>query len=426
MRRSLTPSLLLFSLILVGLATFQSSLLVLAIPLALYILLGLIFSPDKVDIEIERVLSAERVAPDTLVKVTLHLKNNGSSLEEILLEDHIPPALSIEEGKIIHFCTLAPNERKTWSYTVSGTRGSYVFSDIEIRSSDHFGLVYHQEVLKIPGQLFVIPRVPRLRNITIRPRHTRVYAGTIPARVGGTGIDFFGVREYQTGDSLRRINWRTSARHQQNLFTNEFEQERAADVGIILDGRKLSNIGRDGHSLFEHTVSAAAGLADHFLSTGNRVGILFYGRVLRWSTPGYGNIQRERLLQALARAKTGDSQVFTNLDNLPTQLFPPNSQLVLVTPLVKGDAKMLIQLRSRGYQIMVVSPDPISYELRGLPDNPDVKLAARVLRTERNMVLMRLKRSGLQVVDWDVNIPLDRILESRLGRPPAWHNATGK
>ena len=98
----------------------------------------------------------------------------------------------------------------------------------------------------------------------------------------------------------------------------------------------------------------------------------------------------------------------------------------MVTPLAKGDDKVLIQLRSRGYQIIVISPDPISYELSSLPDDPDVKLAARVLRTERNMLLMRLKRSGLQVVDWDVNIPLDKILKSRLGRPPAWHNATGK
>ena len=426
MRRNLIPSLLLFSLILAGLASFQSSILALAIPLALYLLFGLIFAPDKVELGIKRVLSAERVAPNTLVTVTLSIKNNGSSLEEILLEDHIPPALSIEEGNLIHFCTLAPGESTAWTYTVSGTRGSYVFSDIKVRTSDHFALAYHQEILKIPGQLFVLPRVPRLKNITIRPRHTRVYSGKIPARVGGPGIDFFGVREYQTGDSLRWINWRTSARHQQALFTNEFEQERAADVGIILDGRELSNIGSGGHSLFEYSVSAAAGLADHFLSAGNRVGILFYGRVLLWNAPGYGNIQRERLLQALARAKTGDSQVFTNLENLPTKLFPPNSQLVLVTPLAKGDDKVLIQLRSRGYQIIVISPDPISYELSSLPDDPDVKLAARVLRTERNMLLMRLKRSGLQVVDWDVNIPLDKILKSRLGRPPAWHNATGK
>jgi len=94
--------------------------------------------------------------------------------------------------------------------------------------------------------------------------------------------------------------------------------------------------------------------------------------------------------------------------------------------LVKNDLKMLVRLRSRGYQIMIISPDPVSYELQNLEDKPDVKLAARIIRMERKMLLKRLQRSGIQTVDWDVSLPLDRVLESRLGRPPAWHNATGR
>ena len=426
MRRNLIPALLLYSLIFVGLAGFRSHLLALALPLALYLLLGLIFAPGEIEVEIERTLSAERVAPGAPVTVTLKVTNVGALLEEFLVEDRISPALSLEEGNPRHLCTLAPGESISWEYTVSGSRGAYTFSDVGMSVSDHLGLVYRKAVLEVPGQLFVLPQITRLRNITIRPRRTRVYSGTIPARVGGPGVDFFGVREYQVGDSTRWINWRASARHQQMLFSNEFEQERVADVGIILDGREISNITRDGHSLFEHTVSAAAALADFFLSAGNRVGILFYGRVLRWSYPGYGNIQRERLMQALSRAETGDSQVFSDLAHIPTRLFPPHSQLALVTPLVKDDLKMLVRLRSRGYQVMVISPDPVSYELRDLPDNPHVRLAARILRMERKMLLQRLQHSGIQTVDWDVALPLDRVLKSRLGRPPAWHNATGR
>ena len=56
-------------------------------------------------------------------------------------------------------------------------------------------------------------------------------------------MSFWGVREYQMGDSLRHINWKIAARRMiaarqaQELFTNEFEQERIADVGLILDAR---------------------------------------------------------------------------------------------------------------------------------------------------------------------------------------------
>ena len=71
---------------------------------------------------------------------------------------------------------------------------------------------------------------------------------------------------------------------------------------------------------------------------------------------------------------------------------------------------------------MVISPDPVSYELRSLPQNPNTQLAARVLGMERRMLIMRLQRAGIQALDWDVELPLDRLVKSRLGRPPAWRN----
>ena len=275
------------------------------------------------------------------------------------------------------------------------------------------------------GQLFILPTVLRLKNVTIRPRQTRVYSGTIPARVGGPGVEFFGVREYQPGDPPHWINWHASARHQHAIFSNEYEQERVADVGIIVDGRQRTDLLRVGHSLFEHTVNAAAALADAFLSAGNRVGMLVYGQYLHWTFPAYGRVQKERILQALARARTGESQVFSDLGNIPTRLFPANSQLVLVSPVVDDDVKTLVHLRSRGYQVMVISPDPVAYELSALQENEEIHMAARIVRLERRLLLNRLKRAGIQIVDWDVNQPLDRVIKSRLGRPPGWLRVLG-
>jgi uncharacterized protein (DUF58 family) len=72
-----------------------------------------------------------------------------------------------------------------------------------------------------------------------------------------------------------------------------------------------------------NTRSAAAALVDTFLTAGNRVGLLLYSQYLSWTFPGYGKIQRERILQALARAEVGDSQVFSDLMYLPARLFQP-------------------------------------------------------------------------------------------------------
>ena len=409
---------LLYALLFTALADMRGEVLALAIPLALYLLLGLYFAPEEINIRIERKLSAERVTPNQPVVVTLRVTNLGDSLEELLLEDQFAPALKITKGYASRLCTLKKGESIIWHYTISGTRGSFLFKGVETHVSDHLNIARKTKFIPTEGQLFVIPPFTRIKNITIRPRQTRTYSGSIPARIGGPGVEFYGLREYQPGDSPRWVNWRASARHPQALFSNEYEQERVADVGIILDGRESVNIGDGRNAIFEHSVIAAAALADSFISAGNRVGLLRYGHTLRWTFPGYGHVQRERIMQSLSRAAIGDSSVFADLARIPAQLFPTNSQLVLISPLQNDDYKTLLRLRARGYQVMVISPNPVSYEQRNLPDTPETRLAARILDMERQMLLLRLRRAGVQVLDWDVNLPLDRLVKSRLGRPP--------
>ena len=150
----------------------------------------------------------------------------------------------------------------------------------------------------------------------------------------------------------------------------------------------------------------------------DRVGLLFYSSYLDWTVPGYGRVQRERILHALANARLGESMVFTALKYVPARLFPPESQLIVVSPLAEDDLQPLVQLRALGYQVLVVSPDPISFEISHLVDRPDVRLAERVVRLERRLLLKRLQRAGVQVLDWDVNVPFDHLVRQRLGRVP--------
>jgi uncharacterized protein (DUF58 family) len=320
---------------------------------------------------------------------------------------------------------LAPGESAGLSYSVAAHRGSYDLDEVYVAATDALGVYRKRQVLSAPGHLSVVPRAQKLRRLAIRPLRTRGSAGTVPARVGGTGTDFFGVRQYQMGDPRRWINWRISARHPQELFSNEFEQERIADVGLILDARERSNVYVNGDALFEHAIRATASLAETFLSDGNRVGLLVYGRALDWTFPGYGKVQRERILQALARARTGESQIFENLDYLPTRYFPAGSQLVMVSPLNSEDPPSLIRLRARGYQLMVIRPDSLDFEVRGSEADPAVDMASRLLRTERVLVSRRLQQAGIQVVDWKVDTRFDRAVHASLGRMPHWFRAIG-
>jgi uncharacterized protein (DUF58 family) len=427
MSRSLFLSLLTYALLLVGVMTLQGELIALALPLVTYLLIGYLQTPDKLTLEATRQLSVERAAPNQDVEVTVTVTNQGSGLEEVLLEDKVPAGLAVRLESSRHLVRLASGESLTYAYTVSGPRGGYVFEGLDAQTNGHLAIRTLKVHVEAKGRLFVLPPVTRLRHVAIRPRRTRVYAGTIPARAGGPGTEFFGVREYQPGDPPHSINWRASARSMEALYSNEYQQERVADVGIVVDGRLKTNEFARGHSLFDHSVQAAASMADALLNQGNRVGLLLYASYLGWTLPGYGRIQRERILHALANARTGDSQVFSDLEHIPTRLFPPESQIIFVSPLIEDDLKPLIQLRAQGYDVLVVSPNPVEFELSYLGNsNPNVELAGRVLRMERVLLLQRLQRANIQALDWDVREPFDILVKRRLSHAPAWLRAIGR
>ena len=427
MSRSVLLSLLTYVLLLGGIVLLQGEFIALALPLVAYLLIGYLQAPEQVMLEATRRIAAERVSPHADVDVTVTVTNRGKTLEEVLLEDLVPSGLSIRSGLSRHLLKLAKGASYTFTYTVAGPRGAYVFQGLNVRASDALAVRGSSVRVEARGRLFVLPPVMPVRNVTIRPRRTRVHSGTIPARAGGSGTEFFGVREYQPGDSPRAINWRASTRYGDTLYANEYQQERVADVGIILDGRPRSNEFSRGRSLFEHSVQAAASLADALLSQGNRVGLLLYASYLRWTFPGYGKVQRERILHALANARTGDSQVFYDLMYIPTRLFPPESQIIFVSPLVDDDLQPLIQLRAHGYDVLVVSPNPVKFELSYLPSaDPNVGLAGRVVQMERGLLLQRLQRAGILVVDWDIREPFDAVVRRRLGRVPLWLRAYGR
>jgi uncharacterized protein (DUF58 family) len=426
MSKSLLLGFITYSLLLVGIASVRGEFIALALPFVVYLLAGFLFAPDKIQLKATRHLSTERTLPNAEITVTVTVTNHGPQLEEILLDDNVPADLRVRFGQSRHLIRLPKDSAYTFSYKVTGPRGGYGFETVKAKINDHLRMTSREVQIEAKAKLFIFPLVTRLRHVAIRPRRTRVYAGTIPARVGGSGTEFFGVREYHPGDPVRAINWRASAHQEDVLYANEFQQERVADVGIILDGRLRMNEFAHGHSLFEYSVQAAAALADALLTQGNRVGMLVYAAFLRWTVPGYGKIQREKILFSLAHAKPGGSEVFSDLEHLPTRLFPPESQIILVSPLHEDDLMPLIQMRAQGYQILVISPNPVKFELSYLPKTKNVKLAGRVIQMERSLMMQRVQRAGIQVLDWDVSEPFDLVVKRKLSHPPGWLRAVGR
>lgn len=448
-----------YGLLLVGMATLQGVDILLAIPLLVYLGAAILSAPGKVNLVAERRIEKGIVEQNAPVLVTVTLTNQDGFADEIFIEDVIPSDTKLLSGQPRQLLLLEQPVQDSspqtieLNYALSFRRGEKAFTKTNIVINEHFGLIQQRLQLPTPGQVQIMPSSAPLRKVTIHPEQTRGFTGAIPARLKGAGMSFLGVREYQVGDSLRRINWKIAARKMQwqeapiqpvrgahltqtpgrqprslaapQLFTNQFEQERIADVGLILDARDQTNVTTPQIELFDYSIQATAALAEAFLAEGHRVSLLIYGFGMQRVFPGYGKIQRELILRALAKAEPGSNYALESLNNLPIRLFPALSQLVMISPLGARDHPAYVRMRKKGYEVLLVSPNPVEFEA-GLSEpltppaittqTKHVDPALHLARLERNLALRRLTRIGVQVVDWPVDLPLEQTMHTALGR----------
>jgi uncharacterized protein (DUF58 family) len=412
---------LIYAILLISLITFRGELISLSIPLILYLFTGWLGSPSPENIKISVDLGRTRVSEGELVDIQLQFENCGEQVCLLKVQQSLPPELIPIGDSPDILTSLKPGENFEKKTIVKCARGIHSLGEITLLASDPLGSHFKQEIHHSSDAIHTLPIPRTIRNIKIRPRRTKVYAGTIPANRGGIGNEFFSVRTYSYGDSLQRINWRASARHESKYFINLFQQERVAEVAVLVDARSQSNILSHSVSVLNYSVQAAATVANSLLATGNRVGLLSFGSHLEWTFPGYGRIQRERILHALAKVRTGESQIFNELKNLPVRLFPAQSQLILISPLLNEDFEMLVQLRARGYPLLVISPNLLGYLVEGVASrSPTARMASRLATLERNLLLRKLGQAGILVLPWDIRRPVEDTLNRFHRSPTQW------
>ncbi|HEY5902688.1 MAG TPA: hypothetical protein VIU39_09045, partial [Anaerolineales bacterium] len=140
MNRPLPLILIIYGLLLAALLTLRGELLALLILPGLYLLAGYLRGPEQIRLEVSRELSTDRAVPGSPVQVAVSILNRGGMLEEVLLEDILPPGLTLEGGSARSLTTLAPGASHSLRYSVSGPRGGYAFEGLLVRASDHLGV----------------------------------------------------------------------------------------------------------------------------------------------------------------------------------------------------------------------------------------------------------------------------------------------
>jgi uncharacterized protein (DUF58 family) len=146
-------------------------------------------------------------------------------------------------------------------------RGRYRFTEARAVLDDPFGLERVEQPLPGEGTLLVYPRLVELDGVFTQG--IEAHQGRRLALWRPAGFDLHSVREYQEGESLRKVHWPTTARRGE-LMVKDFDDAARDEIAIVLDAQAGIEVGEAPHSSFELLVRSAGSILQAHVRAGRR------------------------------------------------------------------------------------------------------------------------------------------------------------
>jgi uncharacterized protein (DUF58 family) len=143
-------------------------------------------------------------------------------------------------------------------------RGRYAYHDVRAELLDPFALEQAIVPLPAPGALLVYPRLVRLGPL-FSESGDRSHDGRRLLLRRHSGFELHSVREYEQGESLRRVHWRSTARRGQ-LMVKELEDSPRDEIAVLLDADSKAVLGES----FDVQVRAAGSILEAYVRRGRR------------------------------------------------------------------------------------------------------------------------------------------------------------
>jgi uncharacterized protein (DUF58 family) len=319
----------------------------------------------------------------------------------------LPDGIELVDGENPVTLRLVAGEHRELELRLAARRwGVHELGPLYVRARDPLGLLVAEGALPRTPSVRVYPREDTLRRI-LQPRDTQVFSGSEVARHKGEGIEFADVRPWAPGDTLKRVNWRASARRSE-VWVNESHPERNTDVIFFVDSFEEAR--RGGAGTLDFAVRATAALADAYVGRRDRVGLVSFGGILRWLQPGMGTVQLYRVIDALLDTEVILSYYWTNIEVIPRRMLPPSALVIALTPLIdRRSVGALLDLRARGFDLVVIDVSPVPFTRR--PSSGLDATAYDIWTLHREAVRHRLQGAGVAVAEWREGTPLQAVLE---------------
>lgn len=337
----------------------------------------------------------------------LQVHNRGTRAVRALIRDAWQP--SAGAGTNRHRIALRPGDSATLRTSLTPTRRGDRLSDrVTVRSYGPLGLAARQRSTDIPGVVRALPPFPSRRQLPGLLQLLRQLDGRAAVRTRGQGTEFDSLRDYVTGDDVRSIDWRATARRR-TVVVRTWQPERDRHVVIVLDTSRTSAARVQDMPRLDSAMDAALLLTALASRAGDRVDLLAGDRVVhtRVSTSPHSDLLRS-VTSALAPVQPALLEAdWSTLATAVAERARRRALVVLLTPLEpaaieEGMLPVIGPLTRRHLVVLASVQDPELTEMThtvGTEEGAYRAAAAEQTLRRRERTALVLERLGVHVVD---------------------------
>ncbi|MEX0719022.1 MAG: DUF58 domain-containing protein [Balneolaceae bacterium] len=225
-------------------------------------------------------VNGKRIVPRRLSNgdenvIRIHLTNQYNFSVKVEVIDEIPHQFQLRNFSIQ--ANIEGNSEKEYTYKLRPTqRGEYDFGDINIFAVSRIGFMRRKIRIKAGTRVPVYPSFIQMRKFemyAISNRLTDIGIKKI-RRVGHT-MEFDQIKEYVTGDDVRSINWKATARAN-SLMVNQYQDERSQNVINIIDMGRVMKMPFEGLHLLDYAINTSLVISNIALIKDDKAGLITF------------------------------------------------------------------------------------------------------------------------------------------------------
>jgi uncharacterized protein (DUF58 family) len=361
---------------------------------------------------------------DQADRIAWIVENQGGFPIALQLADRIPDGARAQPPTLN--VNSPPRSRTTFHYELVPTeRGMAAFGDLDYRIRGPLGLAWLQKRLPAHLDIRCLPHLANAKAAELAERRALVrQAGSHRYRWRGAGTSFESLREYNSQDDIRWVDWKATARLTRPISRN-FEIERHQQVILLVDASRALTTFCGHRTKFDAMLETAILVARMALRQGDGLGLVVFAD----QVDAYLHPRRER-----AQLKA----VIENLYAKQPRLVEPNYEMALTlaakrntrrtlfilltdVTVIEAARRMLLYLRvltPRHLPLVVTIADE-TLEQNELLEPRTAEEFYRVgvateLMYERTLLLEELRRSGVEVLDSRADQVAARAIERYL------------